>query len=717
MTSTFVTSTFVASTFVAAVGPSLGAPHSTEENLCPSDGNATACWQRKRNKGERGQALPRLKLKLSSDDSRIMAPSAVNMDQRRRRAVIRVMEKMLDDESLDQCTFSGMHDAFSVKLWKATRCMSGEEFLLAVEERVLGDGISGQSGGACAYPGCSVVWGATEASAASARVASGSCCSSMCAEHMSAHAARLGSVKDASSRFTGLYELAKREREEKLRLAGGSSAVGGGAGARSAGEAGSSGDPRSRNGMNETINRQNETNEKISRQNEIETSGPPNLAAGTTKTPIMHAVVKERRPGDSSGSSQAKRDQVFDADAVDGYRLKRQDKNLGGLTGSRRVRFAPEELLEQKREFRSQDPPGDVRKAPETCTAKIPADVETEPIHLDSSRQRVVDSPAQFVFRIEDPKGPVEEDMESIGDMFGTLNLLVPGEEGSSEEAHVPSSAHVAADIGPADKDTHRDNRDNGDNGGNSTTGQARQSVDAILARTLRDGAKHFPHLDIPEDIVHQIEALDTGLAEENTEADARNGDEDSELDGYENIDSDFFSTDEDEDVPLSCQKTFFTQIYTFFDYWITDSSIYMIKGDGTGPHAPPPIEPGRIPQVPEVVTAIQRFVSIGCTTLAARLCNGIDANASFDKQIIVDKVAKLVGTFRLDAALPAFDSKQWLVVCLAMLKALSAHSQPHLKELTETPAGATRVGEILGDAYFTGEELLAVVSLLLGHE
>ena len=153
MTSTFVTSTFVTSTFVAAVSPSLGAPHSTEENLCPSDGNATACWQRKRNKGERGQALPRLKLKLSSDDSRIMAPSAVNMDQRRRRAVIRVMEKMLDDESLDQCTFSGMHDAFSVKLWKATRCMSGEEFLLAVEERVLGDGISGQSGGACAYPG------------------------------------------------------------------------------------------------------------------------------------------------------------------------------------------------------------------------------------------------------------------------------------------------------------------------------------------------------------------------------------------------------------------------------------------------------------------------------------------------------------------------------------------------------------------------------------
>ena len=537
------------------------------------------------------------------------------------------MEKMLDDESLDQGTFPGMHDAFSVKLWKATRCMSGEEFLLAVEERVLGGGVGAQSASACAYPGCSVVWGRAETSAVAARVASGSCCSSVCAGHVSAHAARLGSVKDALARFTGLYELAKREREETLCLTRGA------AGAKLAGEAGSSSKP--------------------SEKNDNSTSpGPPKMAAGTAKTPIMHAVVKERSPGASPALPQTKRDQVFDADAVDGYRLKRQD-DANGQNESRRVRFAPKELLEQKQEFRSNEPPGDVKKAPTTSIPTETAGGDANAAHIDTAEQSETDAPAQFVFSIEDPRGPVD-DMKSIGDMFGTLNVLVPEEEGISDAAHALSSA---PGVDPADGGTN--------------------SVDTILARTLRDGAKHFPHLSIPEDVAQQIEALETELADEETVVEAPAGDNDSELDGFETIDSDFFSTDEDEDVPIACQKTFFTQIYTFCDYWITDASIEMTRGDG--PEGPTPTTPARIPQVPEVVTAIQRFVSIGGTALAARLCDGIDANAGVDKQMIVDRISRLVGTFRLDAALPAFDSKQWLVVCLAVLKALSAHRHTQL--------------------------------------
>jgi hypothetical protein len=526
-----------------------------------------------------------------------MAPSAAGMDQRRHRAVLRVMEKMLDDESLDQTAFSGKHDAFSVKLWKATRCMSGEEFLLAVEERVLGDGMGAQPASACAYPGCSVVWGAAEASAVTSRVASGSCCSVVCAEHVAAHAARLGSVKDASARFTGLYELAKREREEMLRLARGA------AGAQTAGQAGPS----------------SETNGK-----RTPSGDPPKFAAGTAKTPIMHAVIKERSPGASPASAQTKRDESFDADVVDGYRLKRHEGSNGN-NGPRRVRFAPKEQLEQKREFRSNDPPGEVTKAPTTgvatpvaveTDAETATDADADATHIDTAEQSETGAPAQFVFSIEDPRGPVDDDMKSIGDMFGTLNVLVPEEEEVSEEAHASLSALRAPHAGRADGDI--------------------QPVDTILARTLRDGAKHFPHLNIPDDVAQQIEALETELADEETVVEAPAGDNDSELDGFETIDSDFFSTDEDEDVPIACQKTFFTQIYTFCDYWITDASIEMTRGDG--PEAPTPTTPARIPQVPEVVTAIQRFVSIGGTALAVRLCDGIDANAGVDKQMIVDQ-------------------------------------------------------------------------------
>ncbi len=637
-----------------------------------------------------------------------MAPSAAGMDQRRHRAVLRVMEKMLNDESLDQTAFWGKHDAFSVKLWKATRCMSGEEFLLAVEERVLGDGMGAQPASACAYPGCSVVWGAAEASAVTSRVASGSCCSVVCAEHVAAHAARLGSVKDASARFTGLYELAKREREEMLRLARDAT------GAQTAGQAGPS----------------SETNGKRTPSGDT-----PKFAAGTAKTPIMHAVITERSPGASPASAQTKRDESFDADVVDGYRLKRHEGSNGN-NGPRRVRFAPNEQLEQKREFRSNDPPGEVTEAPTTGVATpvaVETDAETETAtatdadatHIDTAEQSETGAPAQFVFSIEDPRGPVDDDMKSIGDMFGTLNVLVPEEEEVSEEAHASLSALRAPHApraGSADGDI--------------------QPVDTILARTMRDGAKHFPHLNIPDDVARQIKALETELADEERGAvvEPPAGDNDSELDGFETIDSDFFSTDEDEDVPIRCQKTFFTQIYTFFDYWITDASIEMTRGDGHGARASTgstastasiaSTPPAPVPQVPEVATAMQRFISIGCTALAAKLCDGIDGNdgndgidgidgidenANVDKQTIVDRIARLAGTFRLDAALPAFDSKQWLVVCLAMLKALSANSHPHFQKLTETPAGAARVGEILGDACFTAEELLAVVSLLLG--
>lgn len=574
-------------------------------------------------------------------------PSA-KMDGMRAKAVLRAVDRLVDDEGLDQSTYLGSHDMFLEKLWRATRCMSGDEFLMASEERGCGGASAGRAEGRprqCGYAGCIVLW-ADAADAADVehglaarreRVASGDCCSALCAQHVEKHAARLGRREDASARFHALYELAKRERDEKLGR---------------------------RNGATASTS----TSGKTSMSQESNTR----LAAGTKKTPIMQAVVNERERGEAP---REKAPQVFDADAVDGYRLKR-DGGPGGKA-SKRVHFPADEVLEHTQEFRSHEPADEVVKSP-AGSLRV---TENGNGVGNGHEQPANDTPARFVFNIEDPKGPV--DMSSLGDMVGTLEVVKP--DGAGDE---PTAATATAEA-PVDYTHH-------------------PQIDALLAKTLRDGAKHFPHLTMPKELLAQLEDLD--------KADAMGGPDD--LDDLDDLDeetiaelhTEYFSSDSEDDVPISCQKTFFTQLYTFFDYWITDLSKSLVNGRDQETSV-------RIPQVPEVITAMQRFIGIGSTTLAASLCrpdDSLDPNDSLDpSKAVIEHIARLVATFRLDAALPAFDSKQWVVASLVMLKALGVKAHPELRKLTETTTGKQRVGALLGDARFTGEELLAVVSLL----
>lgn len=583
----------------------------------------------------------------------------------RSKAVHRAMEKIIDDEGLEQSAFLGRHDAFAEKLWRATRCMSEEEFLGAAEER--GCGGVGTEGSACrtqkkgmprqcGYAGCAVLWSDVTAKG-NPRVAMGECCSALCEQHMRAHASRLGSRVDATARFNGLYELAKRERDGKLTATG-------------------------------TTNGRQDRGR--SSKNSHET-----LAAGTKKTPIMHAVVKER---DVSHAEAKKTKAVaFDAETVDGYRLKKKNEHSKdskrSTNVSKRVHFPPDEALEQKQEFHSHDPAADVRGGGGHRAGSV------QP-HQPATTS--VDSEAQFVFNIEDPKGP-DDDMKSLGDMFGTLNVVRPDDGDDNEQEREQGHEQTT------NTNTHTNNTKKKVNGRAPA-----EHIDAILAQTLRDGAKHFPHLTIPEDLLAQLEDQ---LSEHPSSPPTINSDTD-----ITDIDSDFFSTDSDEDVPISCQKTFFTQLFTFFDYWITDASRSFVNTP-YGENSTPPTHP--IPQVPEVVTAIQRFITIATKTLAATICTATDpppsapassspssCSVSPDAGTVIDRIARLVATFRLDAALPAFDSKQWIVVCLVMLKALGATNTVEFRTLTETTHGKENVGKLLGDALFTGEELLAVVSL-----
>ena len=607
-------------------------------------------------------------------------PSSTKMDGMRAKAVLRAIDRLVEDEGLDQSTYLGSHDMFLERLWRATRCMSGDEFLMASEERGCGGASAGRVEGRprqCGYAGCVVLWAdapdaADAADAADVedgvaarreRVASGDCCSALCAQYVEKHAARLGRQEDASARFHALYELAKRERDEKL---GG------------------------RNGA--TASTASATNGRTSMSQESNTR----LAAGTKKTPIMQAVVKERERGEAP---REKAPQVFDADAVDGYRLKRDGGP--GEKASKRVHFPADEALEHTQEFRSHEPADEVVKSP---AGPLPVTENGNGVgngvgnaHEHPANDASAPAPARFVFNIEDPKGPV--DMTSLGDMVGTLEVVKP--DGAGDE---PTPAATATTEAPVDYTRH-------------------PQIDALLAKTLRDGAKHFPHLTMPEELLAQLKDLDTadamgGLDDLNDLNDLNDDLDDLDEETIAELDPEHFSSDLDseDDVPISCQKTFFTQLYTFFDYWITDLSKSLVNGcdQETSKSA-------RIPQVPEVITAMQRFIGIGSTTLAASLCrpdDSPDPNDSLDpSKAVIERIARLVATFRLDAALPAFDSKQWVVVSLVMLKALGVKAHPELRTLTETTAGKQRVGALLGDARFTGEELLAVVSLLLDDD
>jgi hypothetical protein len=470
-------------------------------------------------------------------------------------------------------------------VWKATRCMSGEEFEHAVEEKFLG--------GQCASPKCGSRFdGDKEEVMYSQRMGrkhmQWGCCSEECVAFVLTHMKKLGSKDDAVERFRVLYELARKEHMAKKG----------------------------------NVVRQGEESKAGSR---VGTS----LAAGTRQVPIMKAVVEERGHNNSNGSTKMGKDgATYDASAVEGYVLKNP-------AGKKKVHFADEQHVTQ-----------DIMK-----------NNESDNNNNNNNNTSNGGQQAKFVFEIEDPNGPVDEDMKTLGDSFGRLSVIRNEESPSVSEAQSVD-------------------------------------VDTVLAKTLQEGAsKYFPHLKscLPEE-----------LWESNSDNDLNESTDDETW-----MLSDDELHESDEDVLIKCHKTFFTELFTFFDYWITDHTLCMMNGRKDGP----PEASVPIPQVPEIMNALMRFISIACTSLASSL------HAEHVRKDITEDVAQVVRTFRMDQALPAFQSKQWAIVALIILKSLSFHAHPEYQPLTDTREAISHISTILGDANFTVEEFYAVLDLFVTNE
>lgn len=471
-------------------------------------------------------------------------------------------------------------------VWRASRCMSGEEFEMSLEERSLV--------GVCGNPSCSNRIDGKVGD--KARKKAYVCCSVFCYEAVEEVAERLGSRKDAAERFVALYESAKYQREKKKKE------------------------------EEEKERRDKEERERVEKEEGATSSGTgrshaagEQLAAGTRKAPVMKAVVQER----TTKGRGKKKESSYDYQSIEGYRPKNAKKDG---QRERRVRFSDEE------------------GGAEQCNDNA-------------------GSTARFVFDIEDPKGHVEGDVTSLGDHFGTLRVVESNNtQHNHEAATTPHQPPAAA------------------------------QVDKILAKTMREGAaKYFPHLKscIPSEL---FDGNDDDESEDTN-------DDDEWMRSDDDVESD------DDNVPIHCHKTFFTEVFSLFDLWITDYTIALMRSENRQMDA-------MLPQVPEIMTAMQRFMSIACSTLAAKLC------AQSHQRAITDSVGQVVRTFRLDQALPAFQSKQWVIVALIIVKAQSLSSHPEYQEFTDSRAAISRIGTVLSDANFTVEEFYAVLELfLLGDE
>ncbi|KAI8103891.1 hypothetical protein M9435_006417 [Picochlorum sp. BPE23] len=503
---------------------------------------------------------------------------AEKIQRLRSKAVFRAVEKLIEDEG------DGSRLVSQEGVWRASRCMSGEEFEMSLEERSLV--------GVCGNPSCSnrIDGKLGDKGRRKAYV----CCSVFCYEAVEEVAERLGSRKDAAERFMALYESAKYQREKKKK---------------------EEEDIQQREKDKERARvEENKRPSSSSGTGRSHAAAGEQLAAGTRKAPVMKAVVQER----TTKGRTKKKESSYDFQSIEGYRPKNAKKD--GQQQERRVRFSDEE--------------GGAEQS-----------------------NGMTGNAARFVFDIEDPKGHVEGDVTSLGDQFGTLRVVESNDTQHNHEApHQPPAAQV----------------------------------DEILAKTMREGAaKYFPHLKscIPSELYDGHD------------------DDESEDDTYDDDDEWMRSDDDvasdDDDVPIHCHKTFFTEVFSFFDLWITDYTIALMRSENRHMDT-------SLPQVPEIMTAMQRFLSIACSTLAAKLC------AQNHQRTITDSVGQVVRTFRLDQALPAFQSKQWVIVALIIVKAQSLSSHPEYQEFTDSRAAISRIGTVLSDANFTVEEFYAVLELFL---
>lgn len=371
------------------------------------------------------------------------------------------------------------------------------------------------------------------------------------------------------------------------------------------------------------------------------------FAAGSKKMPIMKATVQEKELSNVQCDSEAPK-MVHDPHAVEGYVPKRSVQS--SRTQGKRVQFA-DQLV--------QDPPEN----------KVELHVKDQVERDDTSGAENLPGTVgaamapRLVFQMEDPKGPIDGQSSELGARFGTLKLETPKEDEEQNVQQQIESAH------------------------------AELSVDENLTNTMRQGmSKYFPHLK---------NSLPAKFFEEDSELDETTSDDCDEVEGWMVSDDDFLS-DEDE-ATIQCHRSFFGELFSYLDYWITDATVRMMQNH-------PSVHAANIPQVPEIMNAIQRLMNIATNSVVDHM------KAASLRNEIHKSISNVIRTFRLDQSLPAFDSKQWRVVSAIILKALSLHSCPEYQKIVDTREGIRQLGILLGSASFTMEEFYAALELMLGE-
>eukprot|EP00889_Picochlorum_renovo_P005683 jgi/Picre1/32713/NNA_008058.t1 len=184
--------------------------------------------------------------------SLLYSMDAEKIERLRSKAVFRAVEKLIEDEG------DGSRLVSQEGVWRASRCMSGEEFEMSLEERSLG------------------------------RKKAYVCCSVFCYEAVEEVAERLGSRKDAAERFMALYESAKYQREKKKKD-----------------------EERERVEENKRPSSSSGTGRSLAAAGE-------QLAAGTRKSPVMKASIEGYRPKNAKKDGQQQERRVRFSDEEGG---------------------------------------------------------------------------------------------------------------------------------------------------------------------------------------------------------------------------------------------------------------------------------------------------------------------------------------------------------------------------------------------------------------
>lgn len=390
-------------------------------------------------------------------------------------------------------------------------------------------------------------------------------------------------------------------------------------------------------------------------------------AAGTAKFPIMKTEVQEK-PVDVQKINDDL-EVSMDAEAANARSL-----DIEGYTPGRRGGLAKSQKDAALRSDRSERR---VRFSNPIADVGLPRSED----HLTEQTQRDPElaEKAVFILDVEDAKGPIEGLNHPLEATFGRLRLAKQEEIGL---AGLPGSvrSEQPAVIPPDDID---------------------QSMDQDLGRNIQQElSKFFPHLATKE-----------GVSAETFEIDDRASESESDS-GLES--SDAWSSSEDDDVSLEEGKgsrapglSFFLQLYTHLDGWVTDATIEYMQSPSDSPANISPFAGS----VPEISVAFRRLIAVALPIVLERM-DAVNFKIQIERAL-----QDLMLTFCFQSALPAFKSLQWQLVVLLLLKALSLERLAIIRPVFETRQGIHRVCTLLAENKFTAEEFSSALELLVGED